>query len=48
MNKLEIDMLIGIVSQIISYAVTAKPELANNTIVQDLQKAIAGLKALGI
>jgi hypothetical protein len=38
MNKLEIDMLIGIVSQIISYAITAKPELANNIIIQDLQK----------
>lgn len=48
MTKLEIDMLIGIVSQIITYAVTAKPELADNALIKDMQMVIKGLKAVGL
>lgn len=48
MTKLEIDMLIGIVSQIINYAITAKPELAENKLIHDMQMVIKGLKDVGL
>ena len=48
MNKLEIDMLIGILNSIMAYAITSKPELANNKLIKDMQMVITGLKAVGL
>lgn len=48
MTKIEIDLLINILNHMITYAITVKPELANNKVIVDIQSAIAGLQALGL
>ena len=48
MNKLEINMLIGILSQIITYAITARPELADNKLIKDIEIVIKGLHEIGL
>ena len=48
MNKAEIDLIINFLGMLITYVIKAKPELASNKIIVDIQSAIAGLQALGL
>lgn len=48
MNKAEIDILIGIVKSLISFAEVLDSNLAQNKLVKDLNESIAALQALGL
>jgi hypothetical protein len=48
MNKTEIDILIGVVSSLLSFAETIDANVAQSKLVSDLNDAIAALKALGL
>lgn len=47
-NKMEIDMIIALIQSVVTMIETYNPNLASNPIIAELQKAIAGIQALGL
>lgn len=48
MNKVEIDILIGVLKSLISLAETLDPNVAQNKFIIEVNNAIAALQALGL
>lgn len=48
MNKVEIDIMIGVLKSLIKLAETLEPNLAQNKFIQEINTAIAALQALGL
>lgn len=48
MNKLEIDMIIGMIQSLINMIEMYNPDLAKNPVIAELEKAIEAIKALGL
>ena len=48
MNKVEIDMIIGVLTSVISLLTSIDPALGQNKIVMDIQAAISALQSLGL
>ena len=48
MTKVKIEIITGLLSNVINMIIAIKPELADNQIIKDIQSAIAGLHDLGL
>ena len=47
-NKMEVDLVIGMIQSLISMLETYSPSLKDKPIIKELNVAIAGIQALGI
>ena len=47
-SKIQVDMLIGILSSILAALEALDPELKDNAVIQQIHNAIAALQALGL